>query len=71
MLHARGVAHKGALIKVLARGEITRPVNVTAHGVSKAAEAAIIAAGGTVTVLPSPFRVRPPAAGQPVRQPLT
>jgi len=62
-LHAKGVAHKGALIKVLARGEITHKIDVTAHAVSKAAEAAITAAGGTVTVLPSPFRVRPPANG--------
>jgi large subunit ribosomal protein L15 len=63
VLVAKGVAHKGALVKVLNRGEITKAVNVTAHGVSKAAEAAIVAAGGTVTVLPSPFRVRPPAQG--------
>jgi len=63
VLHAKGVAHKGALIKVLARGELSRPVNVSAHGVSKAAEAAIVAAGGSVTILPSPFRVRPPASG--------
>lgn len=63
VLQARGVAHKGALIKVLGRGEITKPVNVTAHGVSKSAEAAIVAAGGTVTVLPSPYRVRPAAQG--------
>jgi large subunit ribosomal protein L15 len=60
----RGLAHKGALVKVLARGEITRPVAVTAHAVSKAAEAAIIAAGGSVTVLPSPFKQgRPPVQG--------
>ncbi|MGE0881362.1 MAG: 50S ribosomal protein L15 [Acidimicrobiia bacterium] len=62
-LHARGVAHKGALIKVLGRGEITRPVRVAAHAFSKSAEAAITAAGGSVEVLPSPFRVRPAARG--------
>jgi large subunit ribosomal protein L15 len=62
-LHAAGVSHKGALIKVLGRGEITRAINVTAHAISKSAEAAITAAGGSVTVLPSPFRVRPPAKG--------
>ena len=62
-LHAAGVSHKGALIKVLGRGEINRPVFVTAHAISKSAEAAITAAGGSVTVLPSPFRVRPPAKG--------
>jgi large subunit ribosomal protein L15 len=63
VLHERGVAHKGALIKVLGRGEITRPVRVTAHAFSKAAEAAITAAGGTVEVLPSPYKHRPPAQG--------
>ncbi len=57
------MVHKGALVKVLGRGEITRAVAVTAHAVSKSAEAAITAAGGTVTVLPSPFRVRPAAKG--------
>ncbi len=63
VLNERGVTHKGALIKVLGRGEITRPVRVTAHAFSKAAEAAITAAGGTVEVLPSPYKHRPPAQG--------
>ena len=63
VLHSHGLAHKGALVKVLARGEVTRSINVSAHGVSKAAAAAIEAKGGSVTVLPSPFRVRPPANG--------
>ena len=41
-----------------------RPCNVTAHAVSKAAEAAITAAGGSVTVLPLPFKQgRPPVKG--------
>ena len=63
-LHTHGLSHKGALIKVLARGEITRPLHVSAHGFSKAAEAAIVAAGGTVAVLPSPYRTgRPPVKG--------
>ena len=39
-------------------------VDVTAHGVSKAAEAAITAAGGSVTLLPLPFKQgRPPVKG--------
>ena len=64
VLRARGLAHKGALVKVLARGQITRPVNVTAHAVSKAAEAAITAAGGSVTLLPLPYKQgRPPVQG--------
>jgi large subunit ribosomal protein L15 len=63
-LRARGLAHKGALVKVLGRGELTRAVRVSAHGFSKAAERAITEAGGTVEVLPPPFgRGRPAAKG--------
>ena len=63
-LHAHGLAHKGALIKVLARGELTRPVTVKAHRFSKAAEAAIVAAGGSVELLALPWGDRrPPAKG--------
>jgi large subunit ribosomal protein L15 len=63
-LHALGLTHKGALVKVLGRGEITRAIQVQAHGFSKSAEAAIVAAGGTVTVLPLPWGDRrPPAKG--------
>ena len=63
VLVAKGVAHKGTLVKVLARGEISIPVKVSAHAVSKAAEKAIVAAGGSVTILPLPHKVRPPAKG--------
>ncbi len=63
-LHARGLAHKGALVKILGRGEITRPVKVSAHAVSASAEAAITAAGGSVTIVPAPWGDRrPPAKG--------
>ena len=63
-LHAKGLAHKGALVKVLGRGELKRKVNVSAHGFSKSAESAITAAGGSVTLLPPPFgNGRPPAKG--------
>ena len=63
-LHAKGLAHKGALLKVLGRGELTRAVRVSAHGFSKSAESAVTAAGGSVTVLPPPFgNGRPPAKG--------
>src|SRR5438105_6013049 len=48
LLHEHGLAHKGALVKVLGRGEVTRAVRVRAHGFSKSAESAITAAGGTV-----------------------
>ena len=64
VLHQHGLTHKGALVKVLARGELTRKVDVKAHAVSKAAEAAITAAGGTVEILPKPWGDRrPPAKG--------
>ena len=64
VLHQHGLTHKGALVKVLARGELTRKVDVKAHAVSKAAEQAITAAGGTVEILPKPWGDRrPPAKG--------
>ena len=63
-LYTHGLAHKGALVKVLARGELTRPVTVKAHRFSKAAEAAITQAGGSVELLPLPWGDRrPPAKG--------
>ena len=63
-LHAHGLAHKGALIKILGRGELARKVTVKAHAFSRSAEAAITAAGGTVEVLAPPFgHGRPPAKG--------
>ena len=63
-LHAKGLIHKGALVKVLGRGSIDRKVTVKAHGFSKSAEAAITAAGGTVERLPLPWgEGRPPAKG--------
>jgi large subunit ribosomal protein L15 len=64
VLIAKGFVRKGDFVKILARGEITTKVDVTAHGVSKAAEAAIKAAGGSVTLLPLPFKQgRPPVKG--------
>jgi large subunit ribosomal protein L15 len=63
VLAANGLLHKGAFVKVLARGQVTRAVNVSAHAVSKAAESAIAAAGGSVTILPLPYKVRPAAQG--------
>lgn len=58
-LLARGLVSKGALIKVLGRGELGSAVTVKAHAFSKSAEEAITGAGGTVEVLPKPFGVRP------------
>jgi large subunit ribosomal protein L15 len=59
----KGLIGKGALVKVLGRGEIPGPVTVRAHAFSKSAEAAITAAGGTAERLPLPFKVRPAAQG--------
>ena len=63
VLSARGVLHKDVFVKVLARGQVTRKVDVSAHAVSKAAQAAIEAAGGSVTIIPLPYKVRPAANG--------
>jgi large subunit ribosomal protein L15 len=64
VLVASGLVRKGTFVKVLARGEITGKVDVTAHAVSKAAQAAIEAAGGSVTIIPLPFKSgRPPVKG--------
>lgn len=63
-LLAKGLVGKGALVKVLGRGELGRAVTVKAHAVSKSAEAAITGAGGTVEILPPPWGDRrPPAQG--------
>ena len=58
-LLAKGLVSKGALVKVLGRGELTRKVTVKVHGASASAEAAITGAGGTLEKLPLPFKVRP------------
>jgi len=63
ILLGRGLVGKGALVKVLGRGELSEPVTVRAHAFSRSAEAAITAAGGTVEKLPLPFAVRPAAQG--------
>lgn len=62
-LLAKGLVSKGALVKVLGRGELSGAVTVKAHAFSKSAEAAITAAGGTMEKLPLPFKVRPAAQG--------
>ncbi|MCB1257318.1 MAG: 50S ribosomal protein L15 [Microthrixaceae bacterium] len=58
-LVAKGLVSKGALVKVLGRGELNRKVTVRVHGFSASAEAAITAAGGSIEKLPLPFKVRP------------
>ena len=63
-LRARGLVHKKGLVKVLGRGELTRPLRVSAHAFSTSARSAIIAAGGHVEELAPPYGDRrPPAKG--------
>ena len=61
-LRAKGLVHKHGLVKVLGKGELTRPVQVKAHGFSKSAAEAITRAGGSVEVIPPPFGNGRPAA---------
>ena len=56
LLVARGIVRKDAFVKILGRGELTAKVDVSAHAVSKAAQAAITGAGGTVTLITLPFK---------------
>ena len=63
-LYQKGLVGKGSLVKILARGEITRALTVKAHALSASAESAITAAGGSVERLPLPWgERRPPAKG--------
>jgi len=61
-LVAVGLVRKGALVKILGRGELSKPVRVRAHAFSGRARDAITAAGGSVEVLPPPFGHGRPAA---------
>lgn len=49
---ARGLVRKGRPVKVLARGEIDRPLVVRAHAFSAAAKAKIERAGGRAELIP-------------------
>ena len=51
-----GMVRKNEFVKILGRGELTTKVDVHAHAVSKAAEEAITAAGGSVTLITLPFK---------------
>ena len=63
-LHAKGLVRKGALVKILGRGEVSSALNVKAHKFSASAAQAIEAAGGSVETLPLPWGDRrPPAKG--------
>ena len=48
-LVAAGIVKKGMLVKVLANGEVTKPLKIQVDKVSKAAVNKIETAGGTVT----------------------
>ena len=63
ILLERGLISKGALLKILGRGEVTKAITIRAHGFSKSAEAAIVAAGGSVETLPLPWGDRRPPHG--------
>jgi large subunit ribosomal protein L15 len=63
ILLERGLISKGALLKILGRGEVTKAITIKAHGFSKSAEAAITAAGGSVETLPLPWGDRRPPHG--------
>nr|MBU6202633.1 50S ribosomal protein L15 [Acidobacteriota bacterium] len=64
LLVAKGLIRKGNLVKVLGRGKVGKALTLSVHAVSATAQEAITAAGGTITILPKPFRgVRPPASG--------
>jgi large subunit ribosomal protein L15 len=51
-LRAKGLGtRRGVAVKVLAKGEITKPLTVSAHAFSAAARERIEAAGGTVQII--------------------
>jgi large subunit ribosomal protein L15 len=64
VLRQAGLVRKGALVKVLGRGEVRRALSVKVHACSASARSAIEGAGGSVELLPLPFgHGRPPARG--------
>ena len=50
-LAAKGAVRSGELVKILGTGDVTAPLQVTAHAFSASARDKITAAGGTVTTL--------------------
>lgn len=63
-LRKAGVLKKKGLVKILGDGALSKKLTVKAHAFSQSAEKAILDAGGSVEVLPKPFRgPRPPAQG--------
>jgi large subunit ribosomal protein L15 len=66
-LVASGLVRKGTFVKILGRGELKSNLAVSAHAVSKAAETAITDAGGSVTIIPLPFKSEGRAGRPPVK----
>jgi large subunit ribosomal protein L15 len=63
-LRAAGIVHHKGMVKVLGRGELSKKLDVHAHAFSQSAKSAIERAGGTVTVVASPYGDRrPPVRG--------
>lgn len=63
-LRGRGLVAKQGLVKILGRGELSKPLTVKAHAFSAAAVRAIEAAGGSAEIIPLPWRTgRPPVRG--------
>ncbi len=67
VLVANGVVRKDAFVKILARGEVSTKLTVSAHAASKAATEAIEAAGGSITLITLPFNEEG-KAGRPAAQ---
>jgi large subunit ribosomal protein L15 len=61
-MNGKGLAtRKGVAVKVLAKGELTKPLTVHAHAFSKTAREKIEAAGGSCQVI-EPAAVKPTRA---------
>jgi large subunit ribosomal protein L15 len=62
-MQGKGLAtRKGIPVKVLAKGEISKPLTVHAHGFSAAARAQIEAAGGSCQLVAATAAPHPPEA---------
>ena len=58
LLVERGMVKKASRVKVLGRGEISKPINISAHAFSDRAKEKIASAGGSVTEIPVGPRLR-------------
>jgi large subunit ribosomal protein L15 len=62
-MRSKGLATRGGIpVKILARGEVSKPLTVHAHAFSKAARQKIEAAGGSCQVV-EPVVPKPPGGG--------